>query len=648
MKTKTKVGITLLFSILFLTTVYYEPVLADTYLSKEVGSISYTYNNYNDMSKFSHTHLSTMKNIFVFMESNKILNITIIDFAGNKVFNYEWSFSAHTGVHGFSIGTINNTHAIIFTSYGDSSGTDYSVAYCMVINMINYSHIEDAVGIGGGYWSGSGKFSNVILDNDDNVYCFITKSNQGGGVGYSLLKWTGTNLETKTTSEATATLDVSSPNPIISLINENTFFIWRFYDTTNRYVTTMMYDFDDGKTLLSDAPLPYCYNRNQYFSLFDYGYETQNVGGFLQYYFYIYYSSGDSLGAGNPDIDIKYFRQVYNNTIESATLLYNSITSLSVSPSAYATDSNPIWSVTIPKQNSHTEFYLYYPNFYGFDGSDRVYNTYKMIIELGNNTESAFYDTTTTLSVDSFDVDYELPITYFNYDDLVYREISSNFEFCCHTIDGKTSYIFYGMPSSSDFFSAEVSYLPNESPLYTHKTYTWSVIIYNNGAYYSNALVLFYVDDTLVSSKVTNVVGLVTQSLSFSSIGQHNLTINIFKYNHYDEAVLNDVSLLTLISSSATPTPPESVDYTEVQNSIINVAVDMLPLMITLFAPAFTGAGVAGIIGFIAGMDIGVVIAVKSSLLPQYYIYFALLITVLAVVYGIRNVGGNNSGVMRT
>jgi len=243
--------------------------------------------------------------------------------------------------------------------------------------------------------------------------------------------------------------------------------------------------------------------------------------------------------------------------------------------------------------------------------------------------------TTATFSVSYSDDDYETNILSTSPNYPTARELDSSFQVEIRP-STESVLVFYGLSAIYDDFDISVSYSPLHVPLLKGTDYTFTVNVINNGEDYEGAITLLYVDGSLLSSKLTNINGDSVYVLRFTSIGTHSLTIKVYK-TPTNEVYDEDFSYLVIEGAEITEEEGVSI----FGETLLESALNLLPVAVIVLVPAGYGSEVGGTMGFIVGALIGLSICIGGGLLPVYYLYLIALALIMAFILVIRSGGGN-------
>lgn len=589
------------------------------------------------------THYTTGKSVYVY-GVDKHVNIQVVDVDGSieADFDFYVNDDAEVGyLLGYSVANLDEDEVIVFATVSSGSAPWYNRGGICRVNMINYSHSEktkNAIGQSINSLS-NGRLSNII-QVDNLFYCAAYHMGSLGVCDFSLMCYDADTNTFTEPIENDAVIPYSATyvqNPVLTYITDDDLILWTFEESGGRPVTYHLNLETNVLTHLADAPSTGKMDYNSYFDVISHGFEVVDDAPHNSTHFYIYLVyTNHYVPLDSPCYDVIYFRQSFNNSFTTGNLILNSIKTVANSPRQFNPSYNNMWAIGSMKQNSLTEMYVWYEYYDYYEYPYAYYSLHKSTFFLGNNTESAFYDLTSDLYFDEDIEDTETDLEILGYNDLVYKEESSTFQVTIEKHFDGSQWVYYGQAPLMDYFTMTKSYSPIDVPLVQNKQYTFTYTFKNNGVAYSGGIVLIYVDDSLITSKITDSNGKAIVTMSFASIGYHTINIEFYKHAGTVNPTIEDETSYLVVSAEPTETP----DYDVIGDTIMNVMFNNLPVYIVVLLPAYSGGKRYGLVGWLGGFVLGIAMAVQATLLPVHFAYLLALVIIMGFVFVIRG-GGN-------
>lgn len=338
---------------------------------------------------------------------------------------------------------------------------------------------------------------------------------------------------------------------------------------------------------------------------------------------YVYSAWSFPIVSGTTVIRVVYDRQIYNNTISSATLIAHKEHSITINTNY----SSKTWTIGY-LQNDLENFYLWYPEYIGGNLIEDYMNL--KLSDFNDYTTSSF----TTISYQSDVINtVGLGIPMHLETDNVYYKPSSPFV-AMETYAGTLLYVYYSVSPTADSFAYTLTVSPADSPLDKDKTYSFTYLFTNNGAGATNCIVLYYIDNSTsaIFTKVADSNGRIIISFSFGTEGVHSIGFKVYK-NMVDTSIkLQDVD--SYVVHYVEPTGEDITPY--ILTNLIGIMTTFLPACLCIMVPAMAGAKSAGLSGFIGGSILGVALAIMTGIVPQYFLYIMILVAAISFVMVIR------------
>ena len=572
------------------------------------------------------THTATNKFLFIspVTSTQTQYNIWVLDNEGDELADFVITLPSSKVATDSRVFIIDDNYiGIIFTTVPVALGVGSVVVY--KINMINYSYDYSTTNPFPANTDGTarGYIGNVVNGTD---YYYVSIEQQLSGFQYF-----GTLKISKSTyavSEVDEDLSFcSSGNYMYTpyLVHITDSLMWGIYydeSTFNALSYVLSGTTLDGIATLPVSDLIASYTNQYYFPIGG-GYETFN-DTIVCYY---YYCDTESLGYGNPSIQIVALRQSFNTTISTGTLLSNDVERIYISPTTEITDNNPIWILS--NFVDVESFEIWYPNIesetlvtrkasFSFDGSGAL-------------------DLSTSLILDDDELDTTTTIVHLDTNDFIIRELSSGYELLANP-SGTYLEVYYGLSPLADDFTVTVTRTPSTSPLEQGVDYDIAVNVKNNLINFQGAIVLYYVDDSLIQTSGTNSLGNSGIELQFSTTGYYTLRVKVLKDlivgSVYDETF----NYVVVESGEEEPTEDENIYI--FGDTLMEAVINIIPLAIIILLPANYGGTKGGLMGFGIGAVIGVAVAVSSNMIPIYYVYLLALLIIMGFIFVLRSGGG--------
>lgn len=562
----------------------------------------------------------------------------------NADFDLDYSGDAYQTVSGIGVFDMDDDYVLVHyqTVYVSSYDGLYSRVLKINMNSLAYTVYTSAYY---SYRSNSGDHFNhgsicsevMTYDSTNNAYYFylstiISTSGTTSNMLYVIEYDDDTNSVVVGDADGrgnNVVADLGTPYPV--QLSDDDYGIFSFEDSTHSVVfltydgstDTITYQMAFATSALWEGS-----SNNRKMDYIDGGIEYEIVGSDIHYYVYLVYTVGDNLGSYSPWLDIRYLRLKFNNTLTSGDLLSQSVKTIGYAPYSDPLDSGDPWSIGLLDVDLE-ELTIWYNKYYPL-GSPYQSELGKLTCELSNFTDM----TTATFSVLSDVSDYDTDIYPTDSDYPTARDLTGGYQVTLIP-SSESILIYYGGEYVTDDFTFDTGYVPVDVPLIQNTNYYFYADVDNYGTGYEGAIVLFYVDGTLLSSKLTNTAGECEFTVRFTSVGNHTVTIEIYKDI---STMIYDITTAYIVVSQ--PETTEEEETAIFGDSLFEVATNIIPLAICILLPAHYGGQRGGLMGYGLGGIVGVAIAVGSGYLPIYYVYLIALIIVMGFIFVIRSGGG--------
>ena len=215
--------------------------------------------------------------------------------------------------------------------------------------------------------------------------------------------------------------------------------------------------------------------------------------------------------------------------------------------------------------------------------------------------------------------------------DIIYKNPSSQFQ---TNIVSSTVYIYYGLAPLTLTYSYTLTYTPIDSPLYTLKSYRFSLTTLANGVPVITNVV-FYIDNGQITTGHTNSNGLFELTISLSQNGIHTFLFEIYDSNSIN--IFNVTRAYTYIDESVTiPSPNQGFAFS------LPMIMTFLPITILVLVPMLFLGVEFGFSGFVIGGIIGLFMGVSSGFIPMYMMYLLMFGLVLVFIAYIKSGSGDS------
>lgn len=620
-------------------------VLAYSYT--DIGFVGWDTFNDNTYRPHQSSSLSHSSGYFVSSQVNgqDDIALNVIDTDGNEVVDLTIAIgTTGTWVRGIRVSEYNVNYTLITAVEARDSGTYDGIFITVVrLDMRTLSYVKNRSteklqpSISGNVWFNI-MTSEIHCDTDnDFAYWFMLAFRDNSGnpdtLCYLIVSYDVINNLTDTVSTGTSGFGNSNDfqAPVLTSISTSQFTIMTVEGATQTPDLTWYDITSNNLTGIGIYPSSYRMYYEQQFTVF--ANDIEYVSGNDTAYHYIAYASGSNLGSNTPTFQVVYLRSSYNNSVHPDNLYSLTATALDVSPySNPVEDGNP-WTLGHLDNDGEDlrTLIVYYPKYDYYDG---IYHN--KLAKLTCIVD--FYDLADTIQVDSNEDDYETAIPVFATDDLVYRNMQSEYQSTLNLIN-EWNYIYYDLAVVIDDFVMTIDYIPDDSPLYLAETYEFTYTFLNGGTAYQGGIVLIYIDTTLVHTSVSDNNGEVNLDIIFQSIGNHSIRVRMFKTMLAGSSSIDQTNNYIVIATGEEGEPYELDDITLFSDNLMKVVMELIPIAVCVLFPAYWLGKVGGISGFLGGMVIGTAIGVKASLIPVQYVYLIALTVVMGVVFAIRTGG---------
>lgn len=249
-----------------------------------------------------------------------------------------------------------------------------------------------------------------------------------------------------------------------------------------------------------------------------------------------------------------------------------------------------------------------------------------------------FYTIKSILNVSAFDdfvetgLDLETPDTTTDNNGMVYeainwrvcRRLTTTAQVSEHS-DDSTVYIYWGLLPCAREYDLDLTYVPFDVPPYCNTRYLFTATLYMNDVLREGAQVYLYVDDVLQKVTVTDSNGEMSFYLLTSIAGIHNITIEVYEYEEYQDE-------FTEIYTFQSVSYEEETEY-PVGTITIGAVMALIPMFFVIFAfPIALVAMGLGLIGFLSGLVVGAIAGFVSGILPMYGVLLLSLVIVLGFI----------------
>jgi len=191
--------------------------------------------------------------------------------------------------------------------------------------------------------------------------------------------------------------------------------------------------------------------------------------------------------------------------------------------------------------------------------------------------------------------------------------------------------MYYDLTIMTAVYDMSFTIIPDETPKIVNKSYKMTMTsLANNVGFKSNTILYF--DGSQVSSKVTDSAGVRVITFLFGTEGIHTITVKIYQLGTSSLLHTDSYSDIWSLTGSETDDPDEAV---LIPLTVAGISIFM-PIFFIVLVPMFALGEMAGKIGIMAGLIIGVTIGAMSGLLPMYTVFLMILVVVMAFVFLIR------------
>jgi hypothetical protein len=199
-----------------------------------------------------------------------------------------------------------------------------------------------------------------------------------------------------------------------------------------------------------------------------------------------------------------------------------------------------------------------------------------------------------------------------------------------------------------------MSYTPNDYPQLTTKNYTYDCAVYDLDLeeFIPYCVVLIKFDEVQITQKHCDEFGEFIFWIIVNTMGNHHFSFVIYasdeteSFTQYIGTVFKDVYFENYGGGGQgggggggwIPTPPTDISVW------INGLVAYLPAIIIIAIFMFFGSLLAGTIGILGGLIAGIFVDVSVAFLPQYILFFIILVGILIGIYKFKkpsNGGGS-------
>lgn len=214
----------------------------------------------------------------------------------------------------------------------------------------------------------------------------------------------------------------------------------------------------------------------------------------------------------------------------------------------------------------------------------------------------------------------------------------------------KTLWAFEEIGLRLDFTTGETVYNvilvwdPWESPLLTGKNYTYIFHLGLEGTDVEGAEIVVRFEGSLVTEKTTNATGFVEYWAIVGASGLKTWSFTIFEGGLQRAIAWKDV-LYADSGPGPDPDPPDGPGPTmpdlPTEPGSLFVVLDFLPVMVVFGIFSFAGMLVMGRIGLMIGGVGAFFVLTAMGTLPSWILFFAILVTILVIVFKLKSGGSN-------
>jgi hypothetical protein len=225
-------------------------------------------------------------------------------------------------------------------------------------------------------------------------------------------------------------------------------------------------------------------------------------------------------------------------------------------------------------------------------------------------------------------------------EDVVTRKWGSTYQSNEYT---SSAYVYYGLGSMIASYDLGLTYLPVDSPLYTAKTYTFTVTSRKNTVPYQ-ANLAYYFDGTSQWVKKTDTLGRIIFTVPpKSQSGVHNLTFLLYLIGETTSTYDETFTYMWILGSGGSTTTP---GFNVIVPNFVAVIAYGIPALFIIFIPMIAIARIPGIppvIAVVMGLTLGAAIGALTGLFEPYLIFLIILGIGITFIYMLTHGSGGGA-----
>lgn len=406
--------------------------------------------------------------------------------------------------------------------------------------------------------------------------------------------------------------------------------------TRPQSTTPLFYIYDADSNVFefqAQYPVPTQYHNTSKFWWINAGYRISGNDIFIHFNWIDTYLDD---ATDNPVHRIIQHRLVYNTTVQASNLTAQNTRQFLNNPTV--TDVfvlSEVWALGYIEDINSSIFNYYYPiQTYDWDLLEWVAEIWEVQVTIPDWFNYGIQSTSLEYNRVSDEEIYMYPWASGDNGvyDALWREFGKTFQ-SSEQYGNTDVRIWYGVAPLSATYDITWTITPDETPkiILTNYRVTFTSLMNDIGTALNY---IVYLDGSNVGAGVTDGNGAETKIFNIGEEGTHTITVELYRSSMGVTTLLytetySDIWTVTG-SESDLPTPEVIIPVT-----VAGITV-LLPIFFIVLVPTFALGEMAGKIGILAGLVIGVTVGAMSGLLPMYTVFLMILVIVLAFVFLIR------------